>query len=87
MLKVIIDEKANWNDRVKSVVEETKKQEIDFEIKILKINAELKQKQQKVLDLILELQDISNNLTKLYLHSIKHKYPTVAQKGLSNLHD
>tara|TARA_R110000751_G_scaffold60007_2_gene125581 strand:+ start:927 stop:1190 length:264 start_codon:yes stop_codon:yes gene_type:complete len=87
MLKVIIDEKANWNDRVKSVVEETKKQEIDFEIKILKINAELKQKQQKVLDLILELQDISNNLTKLYLHSIKDKYPTVAQKGLSNLHE
>ena len=71
MLKVIIDEKANWNDRVKSVVEETKKQEIDFEIKILKINAELKQKQQKVLDLILELQETRQVLQPNILHESK----------------
>tara|TARA_R100000908_G_scaffold64039_2_gene46653 strand:- start:4956 stop:5219 length:264 start_codon:yes stop_codon:yes gene_type:complete len=82
--KIIIDEKANWNEMVKKVeekadwdnmlkkVEAVKQKEIDFEIKILKVNAELFKKQEQIRLLLLEIQDITDNLTKLYLHGMKN---------------
>tara|TARA_R110002020_G_scaffold431175_3_gene641118 strand:- start:634 stop:858 length:225 start_codon:yes stop_codon:yes gene_type:complete len=69
--KIIIDEKANWNEMVKKV-EAVKQKEIDFEIKVLKVNAELFKKQEQIRLLLLEVQDITDNLTKLYLHGMKN---------------
>ena len=69
--KIIIDEKANWNEIVKKV-ETVKQKEIDFEIKVLKVNAELFKKQEQVRLLLLEIQDITDNLTKLYLQGMKN---------------
>lgn len=69
--KIIIDEKANWNEMVKKV-ETVKQKEIDFEIKVLKVNAELLKKQEQIKLLLLEIQDITDNLTKLYLHGMKN---------------
>ncbi len=69
--KIIIDEKANWNEMVKKV-ETVKQKEIDFEIKVLKVNAELFKKQEQIRLLLLEIQDITDNLTKLYLHGMKN---------------
>ena len=69
--KIIIDEKANWNEMVKKV-ETVKQKEIDFEIKVLKVNAELFKKQEQIRLLLLEVQDITDNLTKLYLHGMKN---------------
>jgi hypothetical protein len=69
--KIIIDEKANWNEMVKKV-ETVKQKEIDFEIKVLKVNAELFKKQEQVRLLLLEIQDITDNLTKLYLQGMKN---------------
>ena len=68
-------------------LETVKQEHINFELKILRANADLRKKQQQISDLVLEIQDIASNLSKLYLHSIKHKYPTTAQRGLGSLNE